>query len=214
MKDVLVIGVGRFGRYTIQTLVELGHEVLAVDQDEERLQAVMPLVATAEIGDSTNEAFLSEIGVNEFDLCIVAIGDDFLSSLETASLLKDMGAKKVIARAPSESQEKLLLRCGADAVIFPERHLGRWTAIRYSADNISDYIELPDGYTILKLPVPGEWVGRSIAELDVRGRYAINILGVENGTMDMNVRSDRVLGSNEMILVLGKFERLKELFHL
>ena len=212
MKSVLVIGTGRFGRYTIETLNGLGHEVLAVDRNEEKINRVLPFVAGAEIGDSTNEDFLAELGVDEFDLTIVAIGDDFLSSLETASLLKDMGARRVIARATSESQEKLLLRCGADEVVFPERQLGRWAAIRFSADNISEYIELENDYIILKVPVPAAWDGKSVGELNVRSAYGINILGVEHGEMNMEISSHTMLYADAHVLVLGKFEQLKQLF--
>ncbi len=214
MKTVLVVGAGRFGRYTIKTLEQLGHEVLAIDRHEGKIAQVLPYVEVAEIGDSTNEAFMSELGVDEFDLCIVAIGDDFMSSLETSLLLKDLGAKHVIARATSESQEKLLLRCGADSVVFPERQLGRWTAIRYSADNISDYIELAGDYAILKVRVPSDWDGSTIGEMNVRSEYGINILGVEHEDLNMDVSSDTVLRSSESMLVLGKYEKLKQLFHL
>ena len=214
-KNVLVVGAGRFGRYTMETLHKLGHEILAVDLNEEKLSKVLPFVESAEIGDCTDEEFLQSLGVDEFDLCIVAIGDNFMASLETASLLKDMGAQRVVARATSELQERLLFRCGADDVVFPERQLGKWTAIRYSADNILDYIELADGYTIIEVEVPREWAGKRIGDLNIRRQYDANILGVtERGRMNMSLTADTVLGSGEKCLVLGPSDKLRKLFKL
>ena len=123
MKSVLLIGLGRFGRHIASKLNKLGHQVMAVDSDEERVQAVLPYVTNAQIGDSTSWEFLDSLGVRNYDACIVAIGDDFQNSLETASLLKELGARKVIARAATGVQEKFLLRNGADEVVYPEKQL-------------------------------------------------------------------------------------------
>ncbi len=214
-KNVLVVGTGRFGRYTIETLHNLGHEILAVDLTEEKINKVLPFVASAEIGDSTDEEFLQTLGIGDFDLCVVAIGDNFMASLETASLLKDMGARKVVARATSELQERLLFRCGADDVVFPERQLGKWTAMRFSADNILDYIELADGYTIFEVEVPREWAGKRIVDLNIRRAYDANILGVsEGGKMNMSISAETVLGRGEKVLVLGPRDELLRLFKL
>ena len=214
MKSILVIGTGRFGRYTIATLSQLGHEVLAIDRSEGKIEMILPYVAHAEIGDSTNENFLAELGIDEFDLCIVAIGDDFMSSLETTLLLKDLGARHVIARATSERQERLLLHCGADSVVFPERQLGRWTAIRYSADNIADYIELPNDYVILKVRVPEEWQGQTIGELNVRSEHEIVVLGVEDADLNMDITVNAALRAGENVLVMGKYDKLKQVFNM
>ena len=152
------------------------------------------------------------MGITDFDLCVVAIGDDFLSSLETTSLLEELGAKKIIARATSGNQEKFLMKNGATAVVFPERQLGFWTAIRYGSDSISNYIELSGGFSIYEVAVPREWNGKKVGELDVRRRYQINILGVQNGSMNMDVNIDTVLHSGDRLLVLGKNETLQKLF--
>ena len=214
MKNILVVGTGRFGRYAIEALHNLGHQILAIDRHEDRINKILPMVTSAEIGDSTDMQFMQTLGVEDFDLCIVAIGDDFLSSLETAAVLKDLGAKKIVARATGESQEKLLYRCGADEVVFPERQLGRWTAIRFSADNIQDYIELEDGYSILKVDTPTEWNGKSLSSLNLRNLYDANILGVsENGKMNMSISSDTILQTGQDIMVLGKSEDLQKVFH-
>lgn len=215
MKSVLVIGAGRFGRYICKKLYEMGHQIMIVDQDEERIHKVLPYVTGAQIGNSTNSAFLESLGISEFDLCIVAIGDNFLSSLETTFLLDELGAKKIVSRATSSSQEKFLLRNGAEAVVFPERQLGSWTAIRYSSDNISNYIELMDGYSIVEIDVPKGWNGKKVGELNIRKKYNINILGVKRGEkMDMSVTIDTALQHGQSMLVLGKHDDIQKIFEL
>lgn len=141
MKSILLIGLGRFGRHIAMHLDKLGHQVMAVDNSDERAEDVLPIVTNAQIGDSTNEEFLESLGVRNYDVCIVAIGHDFQSSLETTSLLKEMGAKRVVSRATTDVQEKFLLRNGADEVIYPEKQLAKWAAIRYSTDHILDTIQ-------------------------------------------------------------------------
>lgn len=212
-KSILVIGVGRFGRYTVIKLHDLGHHVIVIDHDEDRINQVLPYVVSAQIGDSTSEEFMKSIGVRDFDLCIVAIGDNFLSSLETTFLLSELGAKKIISRATSGKQEKFLLRNGASEVVFPERQLGTWTAIRYSSDNISNYIELMEGYAIFEIKVPAQWDHRKIGELQVRQNYNLNILGVRNGKMDMNITNNTVLTQGQTMLVLGKNNDVQRVFN-
>ena len=185
MKNMLVIGAGRFGRYTTIKLHDMGHQTMVVDKDEERINKILPYASNAQIGDSTDSAFMASIGVTDYDLCIVAIGDDFLASLQTTFLLDELESKKIVAvRATTASQEKFLLRNGAAAVVFPERQLGSWTAIRYSSDNISNYIELMDGYSIIEVAVPQHWDGKRVGELNVRKKYNINILGIKRQRMD------------------------------
>ena len=148
MKSILLIGLGRFGRHIAIKLHELRHQVMAVDWREECVEAALPYVTSAQIGDSKNEEFMASLGVRNFDVCIVAIGDDFQSSLETTSLLKDLGARFVVARAARDVHAKFLLRNGADEVVYPEKQLAAWTAIRYSSDHIFDYIELNADHAI------------------------------------------------------------------
>ncbi|MBR3312246.1 MAG: TrkA family potassium uptake protein [Solobacterium sp.] len=214
MKNVLVVGAGRFGRYTCQKLHDMGHQVMLIEKDEDRINKALPYVTNAQIGDSTDPEFMRAIGVSDYDLCIVAIGDDFLSSLETTSVLEDLGAKKIVSRATSGNQEKFLLRNGATAVVYPERQLGSWTAIRFSSENISNYIELMDGYSIFELAIPYKWNNKKIGELDVRNHYDINILGVKNGKMDMQITPETELHFGETMLVLGKTDSIQKLFYL
>lgn len=216
MKTVLLIGLGRFDRHIAKKLNELNHQVMAVDKDENKVNAVLPYVTNAQIGDSTSEEFLASIGVRNFDLCIVAIGDNFQSSLETASLLKELGAKKVIARAERDVQAKFLLRNGADDVVYPEKQMAVWTAIRYSSDHILDYIALGDDHAIFEIEVPGNWVGKTIGQLDVRKRYHVNIMAIkQQGKFSMTVITpDTALPADSSILVLGTQRDIQKCFHI
>ena len=214
MKSILMIGMGRFGRYTAKKLNEFGHGVMAVDRKKKRINKIMDTAASVRIGNAANRDFLETLGGRDFDLCIVCIGDAFLESLEITSLLKELGAAKVIARANSATQEKFLLRNGADAVVFPERELAKWTAIRYSSEHIENYIDVSDGYSIYEVKIPNDWDNKRIDEIDVRKRYGINILGIRNGKMNMNPAHDTILRSQDTMLVLGKDDQLKKLFRL
>ena len=186
MKSILLIGLGRFGKHIALHLNHLGHQVMAVDTSEERVEAVLPLVTNAQIGDSTNADFLESLGVRNYDVCIVAIGNNFQSSLETTSLLSELGARFVVSRAATDVQEKFLLRNGANEVVYPEKQLAKWTAIRYSADHILDYIELDN----------------------------INIMGIKkSGKLELSISSDTVLKAGDTMLALGSNRNLQKCFH-
>lgn len=215
MKSVLLIGLGRFGRHIAYKLNELDHEVMAVDMDEERVSAVVDYVTSAQIGDCTKKEFLQSIGVKNFDVCIVAIGDNFQNSLETTSLLSELGAKKVVARAARDVHEKFLLRNGADEVVYPEKQLAQWIAIRYTSDHILDYIQLDGEYSIFEVTVPKSWIGKSIIQIDIRRRYNINILALKhNGKMNLNISPDTVLDADCTMLVLGEYDDIQKCFHI
>ena len=215
MKSILLVGLGRFGRHIAEKLNALNHQVMAVDRREGRVDAILPFVTNAQIGDSTNPDFLTSLGIRNFDFCIVAIGDDFQSSLETTSLLKELGAKLVVSRAASDVHAKFLLRNGADDIIYPEKQLADWVAIRYSADHIFDYIELDDDHAIFEVQVPGEWMGKTVGELDVRKKYNINIMGLkENGKMNLTVTPDTRITDRQTMLVLGMMKQIQKVFHI
>ena len=213
MKSILVIGLGNFGKLIAKQIVELGHEVLAVDINEERVNDALSVVTNAMIGDSTNEAFLHSLGINNFDVCIVTIGSDFQSSLETTSLLKDLGGKFVVARANREVQAKFLLRNGADEVVNPEKQMAKWTAIRYSSDHIIDYIKLDDDHDIFEVTIPDAWVGKTVSELDIRRKYGINIMATkQGGKMNLSVLPETVLTADKTLLVLGEHKAIQKCF--
>ncbi len=215
MKSVLLIGLGRFGKHIAFHLYQLGHEVMAVDVKEERVNTVLPYVTNAQIGDSRNAVFLESLGVKNFDVCFVAIGKDFQSSLETTANLKELGAKLVVSMAASEVHSKFLLRNGADEVVYPEKQIAKWAAIRYSADHILDYIEIDDDHSIFEVSVPNSWIGKSIGQLDIRKKYNVNIMAVkQNGRMNVAVTPDIVLTEDQTMLVLGEYKALQKCFRI
>ncbi|MDD7389161.1 MAG: TrkA family potassium uptake protein [Lachnospiraceae bacterium] len=215
MKSILLIGLGRFGKHVAMKLHELGHEVMAIDKCEDRVQEVLPYVTNAQIGDSMNESFLRSLGVGNYDVCIVAIGNDFQGSLETTSLLKELGGRLVVSRAARDVQAKFLLRNGADEIVYPEKQLANWTAIRYSSDHIFDYIELADDYAIFEIDVPSSWLGKTVGEINIRQKYNINIMAIKrNGKLDLTITPDTRFSDDEALLVLGKNRDIQKCFHI
>ena len=215
MKSILLIGLGRFGRHIAKKLDELHHQVMAVDKEDTRVDAVLPFVTNAQIGDATNEDFLSSLGVGNFDVCIVAIGDSFQNSLEVTSLLKELGARMVVSRAARDVHAKFLLRNGADEIVYPERQLADWVAIRYSADHILDYIELDEEHAIFEISIPEEWIGKTIGQLDIRKKYNINIMALKtNDIMNLKISSDTQLLKDSTMFVLGETKHIQKCFHI
>lgn len=215
MKNILLIGLGRFGRHLAVELNELGHEVMAVDDDEDRVNEILPYVTNAQIGDSTNANFLKSLGIGNFDICFVTISANFENSLETTSLLKELGAKIVISRAERDIQKKFLLRNGVDQVVYPERQVAKWASIRYTADHILDYMEIDASHAIFEAEVPEEWLGKTIGELDVRRKYNINIIAVKDkGGVNIALSTDTLLKQDATILVIGEHKAIKRWFNI
>ena len=193
MKNILLIGLGRFGKHIALQLNKLGHEVMAVDSNEERINEILPIVTNAQIGDRGN----------------------FQNSLETTSLLKELGAKLVVSRAERDVQAKFLLRNGADEVVYPEKQVAKWASIRYTADHIRDYIEVDDSHAIFEVEVPEEWIGKTVGELDIRRKYSINIMATkENRKINMAVSPETVLTDKITLLVLGAYKELQKCFRI
>ena len=214
MKSVLLIGLGRFGTNVAQKLYELKHEVMAVDKDEERINDILSIVTNAQIGDGTDIDLLKSLGVEDYDVCIVSI-KDFASSLQTVSLLKELGAKAVVARATSDIHEKFLLRNGADETVYPEKQLATWTAICFTSSHIFDYIKLDDEHSIFEVAIPDEWNGKSVGELSIRRKYELSIMAIkENDGLNMLITSDTVLTADKHILVLGTVKTIKKIFDI
>lgn len=214
MKNVLLIGLGRFGRHAARRLNELGHQVMAVDVDEKRVDDALPYLTKALIGDSTDYSFMSSLGIRNFDLCIVAIGDNFQSSLETTSLLKELGAKMVISRAARTVHEKFLLRNGADEVVFAEKEMAERLAVKYSADNIFDYIQLTNEYAIYEIPTPKAWEGKTIRDKGVRVKYNLNILAIKRGGNLIPLPSpDYVFNNAERLIVMCRKSDIDRITH-
>lgn len=207
MKSILVIGLGRFGRHMAKKFSEQNNDVMAIDINEERINNVLSVVTNALIGDATNERFMETIGVRDFDLCVVAIGDNFQSSLETTALLKDLGAKFVLARASRDVHAKFLLRNGADDVIYTEKETAERLAVKYGSDNIFNYIELNDEYSIYEIAVPSSWLNKSILKVNVRSKFGISILATKQGNNIYPLpKPEHVFTDSESLMILGKNE--------
>ena len=215
MKNILLIGLGRFGKHIAMQLNEMGHEIMAVDINEERVNRILPFVTNAQIGDSTDASFLESLGIGNFDICFVTIGGSFQNSLEPTSLLKELGANLVISRAERDVQEKFLLRNGADRVVYPEKQVAKWASIRYADDHILDYMEVDASHAIFEVAIPDEWIGRSVGELDIRRRYNINILAVKKEReVSVTISVNTVLEADSTLLVLGDYKAIQKFFHI
>lgn len=214
MKSILLIGLGRFGYHLAKELSALDVELLAIDMSEEMLKHISDFASKTLIGNSTDLEFLKTVGVNNFDECIVAIGDDFQSSLETVLNLKELGARKITARASKESQKKLLTKIGADFIVYPEEQLAKWTALRCGTDSIYDFMDLDDGFGIFEVGVPKDWIGKTLAELDVRKKHNISIIGVKvKGKIKVVLGPNFELRENENLLIIAKIEEAGKLFN-
>jgi len=205
--SVLILGAGRFGRHAAIKFLKMGKEVLIVDNSEEMINNILPDVPNAQIGDATREDVLKSLGVDQFDLCVVAIGSHFGASLETTLLLKEFGAKYVIAKATRDIHSKFLLRSGADQVVYPEKQAAERIAMRFSGEHILDYIELNSELSIIEVPILKEWVGKTIQEINVRKNFNLNILATKLGENVSPVTSpDHVLSAGENLFVFGATE--------
>ena len=192
-----------------------GRKIMAVDKQEDRVEAVMSYVTNAQIGDSTNMEFLETLGVSNFDVCIVAIASDFQSSLETTAYLKDLGAKMVVSRASRDVHARFLLRNGADEIVYPEKQVANWTAIRYSSEHIFDYVQLSDTHAIFEIEMPQNWVGKTIGQVDIRKKFNINIMALKrDGKLDMAIRPDTMLTDDATMLVLGESRDIQKCFKI
>ncbi|MCD7741005.1 MAG: TrkA family potassium uptake protein [Ruminococcus sp.] len=211
-KSFLIVGLGRFGKHMAKSLTKQNNEVLAIDINEDRVNSALKYVTDAQIGDATDPQFIEELGVNNFDVCIVAIGDNFQSSLETTCLLKEMGAKYVFARANRDIHKKFLLRNGADEVIYAERETAERFAIRFGSEGVFDYFKLSEDYAIYEVSVPEGWVGKSIIEKNIRQKYGINVLAIKyDQQFDALPGPDHIFTKDEKLLVLGTKDAVKKM---
>lgn len=209
MKSILIIGLGKFGHHLCRNMAELGNEIMIVDQKEEVLEDLLPIVTSAKIGDCTNEEVLKSLGVSNFDLCFVCIGTNFQSSLEITSLIKEMGARYVISKANRDIHAKFLLKNGADEVIYPDRDIAEKLAVRHSANHVFDYIELTDDYSIYEIPPLTEWLGKSIRDVNFRVKYKVSILGTKKGEdVSLLPSADHIFAADEHLMVIGRAEDL------
>ncbi len=214
MKSVLVIGLGRFGTYMARKMQDDGHSVMCVDRSEERADAAVNLLHNIEIMDCREEEVIRSLGVDNYDLCVVAIGDDFQATLEIVVLLKDLGAKYIVARATSEVHRKLLLRNGADYVVYAEKDMAERLAVKFGMDDIFDYIQLTDDEGIYEIRTPANWIGKSVAELNIRAAYQVNILGSKRGeVLTPLINTNYIFNEEDSLYVLGDKKHVRKLIH-
>ncbi|MCI2049902.1 MAG: TrkA family potassium uptake protein [Lachnospiraceae bacterium] len=213
MRNILLIGAGRFGCHVAEKLEELNVQFMVVDKNEERAQEAAQWATTVQIGDAGNREFLKSLGIRNFDVCIVAIRDDILASLEITALLKELGAKRVVSRTARDTQARLLRRVGADAVVDPEKQMAEWTAVRCASEHMLEYIQLSDDYAVCEVRVPDSWVGRTLADLAIRRKYGMNIIGVrEDGGLQIVIDGDYVMKSGQTMLILGHAKDVQTTF--
>lgn len=212
MKSILIIGLGRFGRHMAQKFLENGHEVMAIDIKEERADAAVGMIQQILIGDATDERFMETLGIGNFDLAVIAIGENFQTVLEITVLLKDLGCKYIVARATRDVHKKLLLRNGADYVSYAEREVAERLAIQFGMDNIFDYVELTPEIGIYEIAVPKKWLGKSMVELSIRTKYHVSVMATKKQNQIYPLpHPDHVFESDERVMVMGTSKDVEDL---
>ena len=212
MKSVLIIGLGRFGRHMAQKFIENGHEVMAIDINEDRADDAVGDIQQILIGDATEERFMESIGVRNFDLAVCAVGENFQTVLEITVLLKDLGCKYIVARATRDVHKKLLLRNGADYVVYAEREVAERLAIKFGADNIFDYIELTPEIGIYEIAVPQKWLNRSMVDLSIRTKYHVSVLAIKKQEKIFPLpHPTHVFEADESVMVMGTMEDIRNI---
>ena len=217
MKSFLVIGLGRFGAAGAQELSALGQEVRALDIDAENVQHISDQVTQAIQGDAQDEAVLRSVGARNFDCCVVAVGADMEASILITVMLKEMGAKYIVAKAMTPIHARVLERVGADRVVLPEIDMGQRLAQRLARTNVVDYIGVSDEFSIVEIHPPRSWVGNSLGKLGVRAKHQINVLAIrhgEGGQVDVTPQPDKVIGPDDLLIVIGTNEQVNSVVEL
>ena len=212
MKSVLVIGMGKFGRHFAKKMIDLGNEVMIVDKDATIVERYAATFSDAQIADCMNKDVLLTLAVHHFDICLVAIGQDFQSSMVVTALLRELDAQYIVSKAESDIQADLLMKIGADEIVYPEREMAEKIAVRFTATNVFDYIELTEDYAIYEIPVLYAWIGKTISEINIRRKYKINIIANKTGS-ELNVLPgpDYCFTEHDHIVLLGTQENVSRL---
>ncbi len=212
MKSVLIIGMGRFGQHLCINLANMGNQVMIVDEDESRLEGMHEYVINAKIGDCTNVEVLKSLGIGNYDTVFVCIGTNFQSSLEITSLCKELGAKYVVSKASRDIHAKFLLKNGADEVVYPDRDIAERVAVKHTSDNIFDYVEITENYSMFEVKPLKAWVGNSLRQLDLRNKYEILVLGFKKGEkVDFLPKADTIIEKDVHLLCVGEQEKIDKI---
>ncbi|WP_294394799.1 TrkA family potassium uptake protein [uncultured Clostridium sp.] len=211
-KQFVVIGLGRFGESLARTVYDMGHDVLVIDMDEEKVEDIADYVTHAVQLDATDENALKKIGLRNFDIAVVSIGGDIQSSVMATLLLKEMGLKFIVAKAQSDLHAKVLSKIGANKVIMPEKDTGRRVAHNLVSSNILDYIELSSEYSIMEIEALDSWTQKSLKELDLRKKYGINVVAIKDGkNVNVSPGADEIIREKDIIVALGSQQDLGKL---
>lgn len=212
MKQYAIIGMGRFGSSVARTLYSLGHDVLAIDRDEEQIERISDYVTHAVQGDATDESVLQALGLGDFDVAVVTIGGDLQSSILICLLCKEMGVRTVVAKAQNELHARVLRKIGVDKVVFPERDMGMRLAHSLVSSNILDYIELSPDYSLMELSAPASWEGKSLKDLDMRVQYGVNVMAIRHDdNINISPRGDDVIAAGDALVIIGANEDIRRL---
>lgn len=213
-KQFLVIGAGLFGLSVAKTLYGLGYDVMVVDENKDLIQKISGEVTNAATADTTSEASLKALGVDDYDAVILAIGHDMQASIMTAILLADLGARKIVAKAESELHGKVLKKIGIDQVVFPERDMGRKLAHSLNAPSVIDLFELSDDYSVVEVNAPVDMAGKTLAELDLPGRYGVTIIALRRDDGEQTLvtpTAEDIIEAEDVVVAVGKNKGLKKL---
>lgn len=209
MKSVLLIGMGMFGQTLGEKLIDMGVEVMIVDRNEDVINSLAPKYTGALIANCMNVDNLQALDIPSYDACVVAIGDDFQSSLEITSILKDLGAKYVVSKASTDIQKKFLFRIGADEVIYPIRDVAEKLAVKLNSKRVFDYFELDAENSMMEIAVPSKWVGKTLIDVNPRGKYGLNILTIKKGKRIMPApTANTIFEAGDHMLVFGNTQQI------
>jgi trk system potassium uptake protein TrkA len=214
MKSFCIIGLGNFGKTMALTLAENGHQVFVIDDDEEKIDEIGDKMVSAICGDATNENVLHSAGVNNFDCCIVCLKNNMQDSILITLLLKEMGANKIVARAVSEHHKKILVKLGADMVIFPEKDMGQRLALTLAKNDVLEYFNLSDEFSIVEIKVPKKWVGHSIKDLEIRKKFGVNVISTcdsSNNNFEIFTNPERIFSEDEKVVIVGNNSDIEKL---
>lgn len=215
MKSFVVIGIGRFGSNLAKTLYSLGNDVLAIDPNEDRINHIQDFVTHAVVGDPKDESVLKAAGVRNFDCAVVALSDDYQSNILVTLMLKEMGLPYVLSKAGSDLQARVLLKVGADKIIFPEKDMGTKVAQGLSTANILDFIDISDDYSIVEIKVPEKWISKSLRQLNVRALYGVNVIAIKSDKkccdIDISPNPEYPFEKDDIIVVIGSHESIKKI---
>ena len=211
MRTVLIIGMGEFGRHLAYRLIELKSDVCIVDKNKELINILSEDFENAYVADCTQDAALRDLGVASFDTCVVSVGEDFQSSLEITSKLKEQGAKYIIAKASSDLQSKFLIMAGANDAVYPEKDVANKIAVKCNANNLIDVFEISDQYSVFEINALDEWIGKKLKDSNIRNKYNLNVIAIKSGSKITIPDADYVFKSTDSVFVFGKSITAKKL---